>query len=232
MNTIILTGAICPSYPMQRNDPLVRLVDYLCAIRRWIDTPTLNQVIYCDASGSRIPEDVFSTEKFESLSFDASDYARRYEAGRAEAESLVFILEKSRFCFDSFFKCTGRHYVNNFSIIQQEIYQNENINLALREWYLPEWADTRFFWMTKIIFENLLQPRINELTGHDFNGHVLESLFFEFLDQAKTFTEPEIVGYSGHLNYVYMTDFHANEKKQAIEIVNYFGLGHFYDHTS
>lgn len=227
MNTILLTGAIRPSFPVQRNDPLVRLTDYLCAIRRWLNVSTLSQIVYCDAGGCRIPEDVFGSERFESLTFDASDHARRFGAGRGEAESLAYMLKHSRFTFDAFFKCTGRHYVDNFECLQEEIRTHGENGLALRLWYVPYWADTRFFWVTRAVFHTHMEPRIRELTGERYKGHVLESLLFEYLDQATSFTEPEIVGYSGHLNFIYRSDFLQEEKEEALSLVEQYGLEYF-----
>lgn len=223
MNTILLTGAIRPSWPVQRNDPIVRLADYLCAIRRWLDVSTLEQVIYCDASGCRIPEDVFASDKFESLSFDASEHASKYEAGRAEAESIAFVLNHSRFSFGSFFKCTGRNFVQNFKFIQDEIQKEPASDCRLRQWYRTDWADTRFFWITAEKFRTWIEPRIQDLVGHAYDGHVLESLFFEYLTCSSAFPEPEIVGHSGHLNYVYQEDYRLQEREEAMKTINQFG---------
>jgi len=222
--TILLTGAIRPSWPVQRNDSVVRLMDYLCAIRRWLNVSTVEQVIYCDASGCTIPEKVFNSEKFESLSFDAATSARQFEAGRAEAETLAFVLEKSRFRFDAFFKCTGRLFVNNFVQIQQEITRMPENPLFLRPWYLAGWADTRFFRITTDQFQQWIVPRLGELTGRAHNGHVIESLFFEYLDRASPFSEPILAGHSGHTNQPYHTEYSPREKEQAIGIMEHFGL--------
>jgi hypothetical protein len=221
--TIILTGAIRPSWPVQRNDPMTRLTDYLCAIRRWLDVPTLKQVIYCDASGYVVPEEVFDSEKFESLSFDASDHARRFEAGRAEAETLAFVLATSRFRFDAFYKCTGRLFVNNFERIRSEMKLCPDTALFLRRWYLPHWADTRFFQITTDKFQQGIKPRIRELTGKVHGGHVIESLFYEYFDQAKSFSEPRLTGHGGHGNNLYDEDYSHDEIHFAGEIIRKFG---------
>ena len=226
--TLLLTGAIRPSFPVQRSDPYTRLIDYLCAIRRWLDVPTLEHVIYCDASGCHIPENVFGSEKFESLSFDASEHARQYEAGRAEAETLAFILEKSRFQFDTFYKCTGRLFVKNFDELSHEMEEKQNIPLFLRPWYIEEWADTRFFWMTVQAFKEWIAPRIGELTGHGYHGHVIESLFHEYISNARIFSEPRLVGYGGHGNNLYEEDFFEQEKQCAEEMIQKFGPQTFF----
>jgi len=226
-NTIILTGAICPSWPVLRSDPMTRLTDYLCAIRRWLEVPALAQVIYCDASGCVIPENVFESEKFESLSFDASDHARKYEAGRAETETLVFALGKTRFQFDAFYKGTGRLFVNNFEQIQREITMAPEVPLFLRPWYVAGWADTRFFRISNTCFKQWIEPRIPELTGQHRGGYVVESLFHEYLSQASPFSEPRLVGHGGHCNNLYEEDFSELEKQQAEEVILKFGLATF-----
>jgi hypothetical protein len=227
MNTIILTGAIRPSYPVQRNNPLVRLTDYLCALRRWLDVPVLEQVIYCDASGCRIPESVFDSEKFESLSFDASDHARQYEAGRAEAETIQYVLEKSGFSFDSFFKCTGRLFVKNFDELFREMEGKQDVPLFLRPWYADGWADTRFFRITAEAFKQRIEPRITELTGQKRHGHVIESLFHEYLDRAVSFSEPCFIGHDGHQNRLYGEDFSEQEQRTASQIISRWGIAQF-----
>jgi hypothetical protein len=221
--TIILTGAIRPSWPVQRNDPMVRLTDYLCAIRRWLDVPTLKQVIYCDASGCVIPEEVLGSEKFESLSFDTSDHARKYEAGRAEAETLAFVLARSRFPCDAFYKCTGRLFVKNFDALSREMEWKQNISLFLRPWYVAGWADTRFFRVRTACFKTWFEPRIPELTGKAYGGHVIESLFYEYFDQAKSFAEPRLIGHGGHGNNLYDEEYSHEEIHFAHEILRKFG---------
>jgi hypothetical protein len=227
MNTIILTGAIDPSWPVTRNNPLVRLTDYLCAIRRWLEVPLLDQVIYCDAGGCTIPENVFGYEKFESLSFDASDHARQYEAGRAEAETIQYVLEKSRFSFDSFYKCTGRLCIENFTELFHEMERKQDIPLFLRPWYAAGWADTRFFRITVKAFKQWIEPRIQELTGQKRHGHVIESLFHEYLNRAVSFSEPYFIGHDGHQNRLYGEDFSEQEQRTASQIISRWGIAQF-----
>jgi len=96
--------------------------------------------------------------------------------------------------------------------------------LFLLPWDVPGWADTRFFRITTEKFQQWIEPRIWELTGRGFNGHVIESLFFEYLDFASSFTQPNITGYSGHSNQPYHTDFSSREKEQAVRIMETYVL--------
>jgi len=223
--TIILTGAICPSFPVVRNDPQTRLVDYLCAIRRWLNVQTLDRVIYCDASGCTIPESIFESEKFESLTMDASEHALNYEAGRAEAECMQFVFENSRKPIGSFYKCTGRLFVQNFEPLQDAISQHVDSPLFLRRWTLhhSDWADTRFFKMEAAFFQKTISPRILELTGRAFRGLVIEALFGEYCSQAIAFPEPHYVGHCGHDGCPYAFQYTANEIQVARKLLVKFG---------
>lgn len=223
MNTLILTGAIIASHQIKRNDPFVRIVDYLCAIQRWLSEPKVNHIIYCDASNCRIPPEIFPNVNFEVFSFDGSEMARDYAVGKAEAESLRIALESSRFPIKSFYKCTGRNYVKDFSRISQFVESNASNRLFLREWFQPDWADTRFFWMTKDFFREAVEPRIAELTEE----FPIEALFCEFLSQAEELPEPHVVGYSGHGNYMYHEYFTSEEIRESIRIFKRFGQSAF-----
>jgi len=227
MNTIILTGAIIPSFPVKRKAPYIRLVDYLCAIRHWLNVDILDHVIYCDASGCHIPEYVFMSDKFESLSMDSSEHAKKFEAGRAEAECLHYVLDHCREKPGSFFKCTGRYYVKNISEIVRFIRFYDNVPIYLRKWYRPRWADTRFFWMKTDTFQENIVPRIQELTGVNYQGHVIESLFYEYVSQNSSFPEPYIIGRSAHLDMIYIEDFTDEDKRDAKSIIDDLGMQTF-----
>lgn len=43
MKTIILIGAIVTIFPEERRDPKIRLLDYLCAIRHWLDEDNIDK---------------------------------------------------------------------------------------------------------------------------------------------------------------------------------------------
>lgn len=227
MSTLILTGAIVTSLQIKRNNPLVRIVDYLSSIRRWIKEPKVDHIIYCDASNCSIPIEIFPDANLEVFSFDGAELAINYAAGKAEAESLRIALESSRFPIKSFYKCTGRNYVKNFNAISQGIESNKSAELYLRRWYRPDWADTRFFWMDRDFFQETVEPRHAELT-HEFP---IESLFHEFLPHAEELPEPHVVGYSGHVNYMYHEYFTNDEVKESIQILKRFGKEAFMPST-
>jgi hypothetical protein len=227
-DTMILTGAIRPSFSVLRNDPSTRLIDYLCAIRRWLDVPTLERVVYCDSSACAIPEHVFNSPKYEFLGLDDSEQAARYGAGKAEMTTVAFVLENSRFPIDEFFKCTGRIFVKNFEDLSREMEWKEGVSLFLRPWYAEGWADTRFFRIRAECFQTWITPRIPELTGYHHGGHVVESLFHEYISQAQGFSEPRMVGFGGHCNNPYEEDFSEQEKQHAEETVRKFGSQTFF----
>ncbi len=222
--TIILTGAIIPSWPAARNDPKTRLNDYVCAIRRWLDVPILEHVVFCDACGFHIPVEVFESEKFESFSTDASDLAGKYEAGRGELESIAAFLEHAGDRIGSFFKCTGRLYVENFGEIFETVKNGDARELFLRPW-VGSWADTRFFWCRSDFITEKIVPRKYELTGRANRGHVIESLFWEYLPEGDNFPEPVFLGYEGHSNRLYRGDFSAEERDRANSLIQKYKFG-------
>lgn len=212
MNTVILTGAIVPSCPVRRNDSGERLMDYLCAIRCWLAEPSVGRLIYCDASGCRIPESIFQSDKFESLAFDASETARHHEKGRAELDSLEFVLKHGKSDVDFFFKCTGRLYVKNFSDLEHEI-GNPCHEARLRRETTRAWADTRFFGMKRDYFFHRAVPYRSEITCQ--GGLSIEELFFKTMTDAPEFPEPYFVGYHALSNVLYDGDFDEKLKAEA-----------------
>jgi hypothetical protein len=69
------------------------------------------------------------------------------------------------------------------------------------------------------------------LTGQGYQGHVLESLFHEYLADSQPFSEPRLVGYGGHSNNLYDEDYSGQEKQDAEEMIREFGLHTFLGHS-
>ena len=212
MNTVILTGAVIPSCPVQRNDFHERLFDYLCAIRCWLAEPSVERVIYCDASACQIQESIFHSDKFESLSFDASETARIHEKGRAELDSLEFALKNSKSKIDFFFKCTGRLYVKNFRELEN-IINNPQHEARLRREETRPWADTRFFGMKADYFFRKAIPYRSQITKQ--GGLSIEEVFYRSMVDAPDFPRPYFVGYHALSNELYDEDFDDELKSQA-----------------
>ncbi|MDR1383068.1 MAG: hypothetical protein LBJ67_04365 [Planctomycetaceae bacterium] len=217
MKTIILTGAIFPSCPVRRNDPKERLLDVLCAVQCWISEESLDHIVYCDASGFHIPETIFRSDKFESLSFDASETAREHEKGRAELDALYYVLQNSHYRIDSFFKCTGRLYVKNFSELRQEMYDPRH-DARLRHDKTRFWTDTRFFWMkSNCFFENVL-PYRSEITC--YGGLSIEEVFYRKMKETPEFHQPRFVGYHALTNTLYDEYFSDEIQEKAGEWIS------------
>jgi hypothetical protein len=223
MKTMILTGAIFPSCPVRRKNPQERLLDVLCAIQCWISEESLDHIVYCDASGRHIPETIFDSGQFESLSFDASETAKIHEKGRAELDTLYYVLQNSRYRIDSFFKCTGRLYVKNFSELHQDMCDPQH-DARLRRDKTRFWTDTRFFWMKSDCFFDNVLPYRSEITR--CGGLSIEEVFYRKMKEMPEFPKPCFVGYHALTNMLYDGDFNNEIKENAQRWISKWNINH------
>jgi len=105
--TVLLTGSVWQNYPLLDKtgiqNPVERLKDYLCAIPYWLSLSEVDHVVYCDASGFKIPEEIFDSPKFESLAFDLKEACLEKGKSYAEMVSLECAMQHSRFLTRNFF---------------------------------------------------------------------------------------------------------------------------------
>jgi hypothetical protein len=117
MNTIILTAAVKPSQSVAINDRAERLLQYCQSIRRWIVESPMDRIIVVEGSGTPIVTDELRSlarehkKTLEEQVMDLSSVVLQYGRGRGEA--LMFDAVVPTLPDGTWFKCTGRLYVEN-----------------------------------------------------------------------------------------------------------------------
>ena len=71
------------------------------------------------------------------------------------------------------------------------------------------------------------QLAIRELTGPDYGGHVIESLFREFYGDEWIFPTPIFMGHDGHNGSILDDSYTEEEIRMAGNIVSVCGLKYF-----
>jgi hypothetical protein len=218
---ILLTGSAvqyCPAIPKTGLwDTRERLTDYLCAIRLWLEDPNVRSVIYCDAGGYQLPEEIISNDRFESLNINLIDLCVQKGRGAAECESIRYAMEKSRFLGNRFFKCTGRIYVTNFNEIVRAT-QPEGQFLYLNKSDKLQGADTRFYGIDKTYYLESVLPLIEKM--HDYSNEIVEKVFYHHIHQYCFFPIAHIMGrsaYFGHHYETYYPESLLNKTRRLLE---------------
>jgi len=214
--SIVLSGSVIQSYrgvlSTGVNDPRERLCDYLCAIPLWLERPELDHVVYCDASGFRIPEEIFENDKFESLSLDLRKLTLERGKGPSESRTLQYVIETSPYLSENFYKCTGRLFVKNFGEIHSQIdHAAEFYVIQKTEGF--HWADTRFYWLNRNYYRKQIQPHLEE--NNDYAWVNTEHIHYRYCSQWISMPGVSFVGRSGHDGAFYDEDFSIESREWA-----------------
>ena len=223
MTHIILTGAVHSSIVNLSSDSITdsheRLVDYLCAIRAWIEQPEISTVVYIDASGFHLPN-VFQSSKYHPFHLDLSEQTKARGKGYSESLSIHHILRHLP-SIQTFYKCTGRLYLKNFS----EIHKHQPLESrcpTINYYYKPHWpkaSDTRFYYMNTPFYLDNIHPHIDEIAENSGKCCV-EHIFYKYIQQYNPLPSTHFIGRSGHHGHTYNEDFTAEQKKHANALIN------------
>ena len=223
--SVVLTGSVIQSYRgvlnTGLNDPRERLCDYLCAIPLWLERPELDHVVYCDASGVRIPEELFENDKFESLSIDLRALALDKGKGPSESRTLEYVMETSPYLSESFYKCTGRLFVRNFGEIHAKIDHSSELYTISKNDSTGE-VDTRFYWLNRNYYRDHIQPHLEENDDYLFVN--IEHVYYRCCRHWNPMPNLEVVGRHGHDGTFYEGDFSPESKKRARSLMERHGF--------
>ena len=223
--SIILTGAVVQSYRGLEgsglNDPRERLLDYLCAIPLWLERPELDHVVYCDASGIRLPEELFENDKFESLSLNLQALTLAKGKGPSESRSLEYVLETSPYLSENFYKCTGRLFVRNFEEIHSKINHTGDC-YTIHKMEPIQWADTRFYWLNRNYYRKYVQPHLWE--NNDYAFRHTEHVHYRYCHLWNPMPQMRFVGRHGHDGTFYEEDFSPESKARARKLMERYDL--------
>ena len=214
--SVVLTGSVIQSYrgvtKTGLNDPKERLLDYLCAIPLWLERPEIDHVVYCDASGIRIPEELFENDKFESLAIDLRALTLAKGKGPSESRTLEYVMETSPYLSENFYKCTGRLFVKNFGDIHSKI-DHSGEYYAIHNPTSQQWADTRFYWMNRNYYRKHIRPHLEE--NDDYALVHIEHIYARCFQQWNPLPKVSFIGRFGHDGTFYDEDFTPESKERA-----------------
>lgn len=217
-NYIVLTGSVVQSYRRLEKggiqNPKLRLIDYICSIKRWLDQPEIDKVIYCDSSGFHIPEYIFACDRFKSYAVDLRHVALSKGKGPAECQTIEYVMGIDHCLSQNFFKCTGRLFIRNYSSIYNEIDRSSSLFAMMKSDY---YADTRFYWLNRNYYQRWIRDHLNEID--DYAGWHIEHFYAEHCREHQAIVEPEFIGRFGHDGSPYLEDYSDDEKKQAGAII-------------
>ena len=223
--TVLLTGSVTQNYsklePSGVWNPRERLLDYLCAIQCWLKQPDVGAVVYVDSSGIRLPDELFHDPRLEILSVDLVEYCRQKGKGPAEMQSMVYAMENSRLLERDFFKCTGRLFVDNFSMILRSL-DLEKPSYYLRFWENACWCDTRFYWLHRDVFDLEIHSVLGRM--NDYKQVITEYFHCDYLKTREEFPKPVYIGRHGHDGTRYEKDYDDITRSNASKLLSQIDL--------
>jgi hypothetical protein len=222
---VFLTATIDPPQAaVTRNDPQMRLQDYLASLDFYLSMPTavVDRLLFVDNSGS----DLTPIERFvrpraadkviELISFAGNDHALSHGKAYGEFKLLDFGIEHTSLLTedDHFWKVTGRLKVLNLADVIAAITTKYDVLCDLHNFpfvgtgkvFDNHWMDLRLFSCTQSAYKKLFAGRYEEL-GPRINQDVLYDVVMEARGQLKILPrfleQPVISGVSGRHNRGY-----------------------------
>ncbi|WP_404790299.1 hypothetical protein [Altericista sp. CCNU0014] len=134
---LVMTGTIRVgnTYSVAIKDPDERLFQYLCSLVSWIKFTSIEKIVFCENNNTsydfkkliRFAES--EGKNLEILIFNGNDGARKYGKGFGEGTIMEYIVKNSRYFSQSksFYKITGRLFVENFEEIRNKHAQFDNV---------------------------------------------------------------------------------------------------------
>jgi hypothetical protein len=211
--TVLITSALAPPV----NTPTLRMIGSdiraittKAAIFFWVGQGPKN-IVVCDSTGSTVltSEELSSIRKLgvaiEQIAFKQDD-ALVVERGKAFAEGklIEFAIRNSELLNKSghFFKCTGKIFCRNFSLIWDLIVKN---NIGTMFWKLYEHAlvdrnlaDARFFYTSIADFQRVALAAYGRATESQILEHQLAVSLHTQLSTGASL-RPLLSGFSGGL---------------------------------
>ena len=194
-----------------RSDPRIRLRDYENALRLWLQSGSVDHVVFCENSGYdlRSLEAVaasFSQTEVEFVSFEGNSAGKLRGKGFAELNIILYALTHSKLLSRAgrVIKCTGRLNVRAAKTLMAKIGAEKFDVMCDIGRYLT-YADSRFFAATPEFISDYLEREMDNV--NDFNGiyleHALACATMRALADRKMWrplpASPQLIGISGTL---------------------------------
>lgn len=193
MTTLLVTSAIQPMTDlyMSVTDPDRRLLAVRGGLYRWVDRWQIRNLVIVDGSDRR-PLNECDLALFGKLGVRVEQIAyrqsaeklQRYGKGYGESEAMDLAVEQSQLLNEagSFFKITGKQFVDNFAEIQAVLkaFQVQAIfyHVAIKERVVPR-IDTRFFYTSIDCYRQHLKGAWAGID--DQGGRPIEKVYHDIL---------------------------------------------------
>lgn len=180
MLTLLLTATINPGdmILLKRRDPYKRLNDYLSALRRWVRVHGIDNIVFCENSGSHEIQSIVDIAQrtnppVEVLQFCGNDYPLELGKGYGEATIINYALSHSEYIerADYVIKCTGRLFVINSNRTLQCLRSSPDIAVNLDR--TLQKADSRFFVVRPSVLRQVMdgfEQQVNDSRGITFEN--------------------------------------------------------------
>ena len=216
---IFLTATITPPQAaVTRNDPQVRLQDYLGSLEFYLSMPTavVDRILFVDNSGSDLtPIEQFvrlraADKVVELIGFEGNDHAVSHGKAYGEFKLMDFGIEHTSLLTenDHFWKVTGRLRVLNLADVIAAVTTHYDVLCDLHNFpfvgtgkvFDNRWMDLRLFSCTHSAYKKLFAGRCEEFGPH-MNQDVLYDLVMEARNRMnilpRFLEQPVISGFSG-----------------------------------
>lgn len=227
MPCLIITSCVTPSAPFTKlSDSKLREEYHIDALRKWITSSTIQDIIICDNSGYAFPEELKTfaiafDKKLEILSFNGDNSMIESKGkGYGEGEIMKYVIKHSKLLplHTNFFKITGKLFVENFNTIAKNIKADYYFDVSKKI------IDTRFYYCSLKLYSALLLNAYKDVD--DYNGYYLENTFYDRLSTLKptTFYPTSIItGFSGTQAINSVND-KGSLKRMLKDLLAYFGI--------
>lgn len=216
---VFLTATITPPQAaVARNDPHVRLQDYLVSLEFYLSLPSaiVDRILFVDNSGSDItPIEEFVRQQgadkvVELISFQGNDHSVSYGKAYGEFKLLDFGLKHTSLLSegDHFWKVTGRLRVLNLADVIAAVTTHYDVLCDLHHFpfvgtgkvFDNRWMDLRLFSCTQRAYKKLFAGKYEEF-GPRMNQEVLYDVVMEARSHMnilpRFLEQPVILGVSG-----------------------------------
>lgn len=193
MTTLLITSAIQPmtALYMSVTDPARRLLAVRGAIYRWIDRWDIRNVVIVDGSNRKPLNDddlaLFGQlgVRVEQIAYAQSlDKLQRYGKGYGESEAMDLAVDSSALLKEagSFYKITGKQFVENFREIEAVLQAHDVraifYRVGIRDQVFPR-IDTRFFYTSLDFYRDCLRGAWAQID--DMQGRPIEKVYFDLV---------------------------------------------------
>lgn len=180
---LIVTETISLGYTpyVAIRNPKERLFQYLYSLGSWIKLTNIEKIVFCEKSNTiydfkRLIDFTKAEGKdLEVLVFNGNDIAQRLGKGIGEGTIMEYVMENSQYLVqdESFYKITGRKFIENFESIQTKYSQYDTLfkypgyilKQGSRRWHPRNLKQNYRMYLFSLRFRGLKNP-------HYINSHV------------------------------------------------------------